>query len=463
MIFNFNNQIGFFKRYQFIEYFFACLLGMSLLYAYESVTYSESAQTLFRMINEQSFVIEDGHFANYIMQFLPWVFIKLGIQIQAVGTIFGFSYFLFYCGIFLIIKNVFLEGRIAVLFLLLLVLAVPETFFDVTSSSKQAMAIGCLYFACRQSKVIAANRLILVSILILLIGAGTHPIFFMYVFMVHLYQYLFEKKFDYQIGIVVVSLIFAWYIVFGKTIIDCDVFNITAINGFIKKSTLHNYLLEVFWSRYKFIGICFFFSVAYLWKTKMYKAVWGSALLVLFTYLAIFIINSSWVDYLQIQNTMFVFHFALLVPLFFVLDKLNVQRQWLVKIGVVVSLIMSIGTLIQIDKVYKSRASRLQYKLEVLKPLGNKFIIGEHQIDTTIFLRTNDLPYETAIISAWKLNSGLTMKNMSDTIDSNQLQMTSGIFLEGDGATIQLEQMNKTYFDFSNQPYSVIDNGFRLK
>lgn len=455
MLFNFNSNIT--KKYDIYDFIACCVLGTSFLFALERTTYLDNAYLFFNLLNQKTFIIEHFRYSAFIPQIPALIAVKLSLSIGVVANMLSFGYLLVFFITFLIVKHHLKQKNLAIVFLACVLLAQHEVYFLMVSETLLALSIATLYAGWLLQPEKKALIYPILGILMIALGIFSHPIFAMFFVLIHAYLFIFNKKVDilFLIAFFVLFICKWWFFRSGG--LEESIFAQLQNIENLRTSFLNEYMTGHLFGYYKFLIIVFISLLTMLLKHKLKRQFWFYIIAVILVYVILALSNADGDAHIMLQRTLYILNFAILFPLVFYWGKL--PNQFIYNILTPIVLLMALNSINISAGKYTLRATHLVDKIRVLPPGQDKYIINNQQINGNVMLSDWALPQETAILSQWKLKRNITLKNI-DSLEN--FKNTNSLFLNT-YRSIELDQLNPVYFNFSKQNYAPITSTFILQ
>lgn len=451
------------NTWKFGQLAFLFLIGMSAYYAIERVCYMDSAFMLFRLVNNEEIIAEGGRLINVLPQFIPWIMVKMGSSLYSIVICFSIMHTIILFIIFLIIGNYLQQKEIGLLFLLLLLVSVNETFLDVVTETKFALAFACLFAAFLQSD---KNQNILLGISILFCGFFSHPIFLIYFGLIIIFKTIFEpRKVIFKFLLIGVIILMFKGLFFGATSYENELVLATlndTLNLF-KNSFIHTYFNGLISTQFIIILGLVILLVYNLISLKRGLILGVYVLIVFGLYFILSVIYSKGDSHMMIQKTLFVFHFALLLPISMLSKTQEFKFKNMVYLLMIGGLFISIFQVNQISKKFTQRVLVIEQFIKQLPNVSDKYILNENQINHDVIMGTWALPHESILLSKIKLNRLVNLKNYRERNDTLFLSRFPNALRPAFGYPMMNVDLNSNYFRIDEkQPVIWLDSTYVL-
>ncbi len=425
---------------------FLFMLVLCGVFAMERVCYVDSAYMLFRMINAESLVAEGGRWMNIPPQLIPWIMIKLKLPLQFIIFFFSLMQGITLYGFFLLTGYYFKQKFLGIIFLLLLIISVNETFFDVVTETKFSLALGVLFTAFLNSK---KRSELLLGTGIIFCGFFSHPSFVIYFIFILLFHGIFkphETNWKWLIPGLVFFLLKHFLI--GSTTYESNMFN-EAINHLLndfQNSFIHHYFSGLFKTQFIFIFTLFVIIILHLISERKWKLLIAYFFTLFITYFLLAILYHNGDSRMMIQKTMHLFHFIILIPLFYIWNDISAVLQKIAILLILSACIFAFSGIIQAREKYRSRMLILTEFMQQLPTESDKFILREEHIDHDRMMATWALPHETLLISNVKFGKSIVVKNFRERNDTLLYYQFPNAFRPAFGYPMMNRELNPSYF-----------------
>ncbi|MDI1233675.1 MAG: hypothetical protein PSX81_05300 [bacterium] len=443
--------------------FFLLLIGMSVFYAVERVCYMDSAYMFFRMVNTEKIIAEGGRWVNLLPQIIPWLMLKIGCSLPALILAFSIMHIGVLYLVFLLIGNWLNQKEIGLIFLLILILSVNETFFDVVTETKFSLAFASLFLAFILSK---KRKHILIGFVILIGGFFSHPIFTIYFGFIVLFTFLFGIRnniIKYALmGVLIAALksLFLGVTLYENELLSAGVFDPWNL---FANSFIHGYFAGLLSTQFVvIIGLVSLLLLNFILLRKWsYLSLYIISVFLLYFVLAV--VYSKGDSHMMIQKTLFVFHFALLLPYFYQIQWSEFKLKKVFYLGIIIGYSMAVTAIIKTSEKYTQRVVILEQFMQHLPKSSDKFIMNENQINHEVIMGTWALPHETIIISKIKCHKILSIKNFRERNDTLFLSKYPNAFRPAFGYPIENKDLNAAYFKMKEfEPNIWLDSTYFL-
>ncbi|MES2617490.1 MAG: hypothetical protein V4613_06410 [Bacteroidota bacterium] len=423
---------------------FLGLLLLSVVFAIERVCYIDSAYMLFRMVNTESIIAEGGRLTNAIPQFIPWLMIKAGLSLNSIVIGFSFMDIAVLYAVFLLVGIYFRQKLLASIFVILLMLGVSSTFFDVVTETKAALAIAVILTAALSSDNKTPFWLL---ILIVFSGIFSHPVFILYFFIIIAFFYSKNDAKKYGKLVLAGSILIGLKIgIIGATVYEQNLLSINHLYESFQHSFIHEYISIWLDPYYIALPVIMLVVVAYLTINKKWKFLLFYMLSIISLYIILAVIYSAGDSRMMIQKTMFVLHFTMLLPLVKIDEKNNFLFKFISPLFFVV-LLTTFYSIINASSAYRERVIILTDFLKKLPAESDKYLIHENNINHDKIMATWALSHETLLLSNIKYGKSLALKNFRDHNDTLQLSKYPNAFRPAFGYPIKKNELNEAYFN----------------
>lgn len=148
------NQASSFLKKPFIPFIlWGILFILSLVYAAERGSYTDSAWQFFEKLNSEQFIFPQFRYGVFWMAIPSWLLIKLGLPLVWQLYFFSFSYIFCYFIVWSLCYFPLKNQKAAWLVLLSLLLGTRQNFVHTSSETLQALAYSALFYALIQAEI----------------------------------------------------------------------------------------------------------------------------------------------------------------------------------------------------------------------------------------------------------------------------------------------------------------------
>jgi len=451
----FNNK---YKRYDIYDFIACCFVGMGFIFFEERTLYLDSAYLLFNILDQTTFVIEHHRYSAFIPQ-IPAVFAaKIGMSIGTVSLLLSFGYLFFHFIVYWFTKHKLNQKTLAIVYLMCLLLGMHESFFDMVTETKLALGFAVLYAAFILTNEMGNQTKFIGVCILLILGVFSHPVFVLFFLIVNLFYGIFKKRLPWQHFIILGLLLLVKSFWFGSSSYEVGFYEKLEDIKTFNTSFLHEFMQGYLLKYYRLILIVVYVMCLNLYKLnlKIALAVYLSAIAGVYFLLAI--VNAAGESHMMIQKTLYILSFTCLFPIVFF------YKKWTAKtiLNIIIPLVLfaAMYTINNNSLKYQQRNETLITQLKVLSSIGNKLLIKQQQINSATLMGTWALPYETSIISAWKLNNSMVLKN----VENEEIKIDETRFLHTFAPFEDMDKLNLRYFKFSKtEKYKMVDSTYVLK
>ena len=372
----------------------SALLLLSLFFYKERTVFVDLAYHLFSILALDSFAIQNYRIASFFTQLFPLLGGKAGLSLNTIALAYSASFVLLPIITFFTINNMLRNSRIAITYLLFVILMTTHTFYWTQSELPQATAFLFIFFAlldnALQMENIPWSHILLGSIL-LIISSFSHPLLvipFVFVISFYFISYPNQKLLLITSGLFYL-LSYATRSIFFKTPYESNAMgglnNIFTLfpNYFSIQSNIN--LLQYFYHDYYFVVLLLIGVTIFYIKTKSYLKLFIT-LAWFFGYC--FIINISFPnggDQFYLENQYLLL--SIIVGFPFVFDLLPTIKTLQIQLA-----ILSIICLVGVSRVYNTHqpyTQRLSWNRDLLKKTDN--LIQQKIICTAPFAAPKEL------------------------------------------------------------------------
>ncbi|MCF8371584.1 MAG: hypothetical protein K9H64_08170 [Bacteroidales bacterium] len=191
---------------------------LSIWFFKERVLYVDSAAQLFKIVNFERINVEANRYTSALPDFLPFLFVKLGLSLRWVTMAYSFAFVLSFFILFLI-SEFFLRVKYAgILILLVATLSARHTFFHPSTETHLALVYCALFYSWIFGRRFTLQNVhpvlyLLVSALLITICYFAHPVtVFLILFILALSLVYHKLTKDYRIYILLAFTLFIYSI-----------------------------------------------------------------------------------------------------------------------------------------------------------------------------------------------------------------------------------------------------------
>ncbi len=229
-------------RSQAVNHIFFFVLGVFAVVYYQERMTSDAGYFILRLINTESVWVEYNRFILIFAQVLPYMGIKLGLNLKAITLLYSLNHVVFNYLIFLICFYIFNNKYAGILLLLLQTLTIGAGFFTPSFELYYGASLMVLFSVILFYKSFKFKWVLLTFIgLTVLLGHPFGTLLFCYVLAFHFFQHKFKYIKAY---IFFALLILAAYIFKKYTASD---YEIAKSNGFL--NTLNTAVYDINYMR----------------------------------------------------------------------------------------------------------------------------------------------------------------------------------------------------------------------
>lgn len=455
MLNNFGTQN---KRYDIYDFIICCFLACGFIFYEERTTYLDNAYLLFNILDTANFRIEHHRFSAILPQIPAVIGTKLGLNIKSIAILLSSGYLVFHFLIYWLSKHVLKQKTLGIIYLMCLLLAMHESFFDMVTEAKLALGFGILYSSILLTSQLSNQSKLIFSILVLTLGVFAHPVFMLYFVVIILFYWVFKKQVFWQHFIIIGVLFFIKSAFFGASTYENSFYEKLGDLHVFDQSFLHEYMIGHIGKYYKLMILLIYLAATYLFRSNQRQELGLYLFAIGGIYFLLAIVNAEGESHMMLQKNLYILSFTALYPLAFFYDKLSIKPILNVLIPIV--LLASLGSINFSSKKYLERSEHLVNQIKVLSRESNKLLIKESQIQKQTFMGTWALPYESVVLSSWKLNKSVILIN-KPAIDHLEAENN---FIHLFKPSESFSQLNATYFNFSDiENYQLVDSTFTLK
>ena len=259
---------------------FAFLFVFSVLFYKERTVFLDISFHLFCILKDHAFAIQNFRFGAFFTQLFPLIGCKLGLSLSTIACLYSVSFVLlpFIVFIILILSK---QVKIALAYLLFLLIMTTHTFYWIQSELPQGIAFLFLFIALLetnlQKAILPVSFTPFASILIFIISFS-HPLL-LFPFLFFIVYYWILKYPNRSVLLAVLFLFLVFYtikLMFFKT--DYDSGAMSGIKNlslffpnYIKLQSTKNFI-HYFIHDYYLVSFLFFANLAFYLKTKNCKS-----------------------------------------------------------------------------------------------------------------------------------------------------------------------------------------------
>lgn len=447
------------QRYDIFDFILCCFLATGFVFFKERTLYLDNAYLLFNILDSQSFRIEHYRFSAAIPQALAVFGAKFGFPIPVVASLLSFGYVLIHGVIYWFTKHRLNQKPLAIIYLMSLLLAMHENYFDMVTETRLALGFGVLYAALLLTQQLNNSQRLIWSIVVLILGTFSHPVFILYFVIVNLFYWSFKKRVFFQHFIIIGVLYFVKSALFGSSSYETGFYNKLFQWDIFSNSYLHGYMRGHIGEIYKLVIIVVYLTSAHMYRKGFRIELAAYLFSIAGTYFLLSLINAEGESHMMIQKSLLVLNFVCLYPMIYFYD------QWINKLFlnalIPFVLLASFWTINKSAIKYTQRIDHLEYNIGILQKQNSKHYIHESQINHSTMLGTWALPYETMLLSSWDKPNSYTLFPISDTHTNHSFKEDT--FNHVFSPDVSQDELNSKYFRFNQKGgYELIDSTFIL-
>lgn len=441
--------------YDFIA---SCFLALGIVFFEERTLYLDNAYLLYNILDQQSFRIEHHRYAAILPQVWAVLASKLGASIPIVAGLLSFGYLLIHGVIYWLVKHRFQQKGLGVIYLACMLLAMHENFFDMVTETRLALGFGVLYAAILLTHKLNNNQKLVWTIVVLLLGTFSHPVFMLYFGVIILFYWSFKKQVFFQHFIIMGVLYFLKSALFGSSSYEAGFYAKVAQLDTFYNSFLHGYMRGHLGMVYKLVLILVYLISAHLYRTGQRKELGLYLLSIAVTYFLLAIVNAEGESHMMMQKSLLLLNFVCLYPMAFFYEK------WINKLFlnalIPLVLLASFWSINKASFKYTQRIEQLSSKVTALSKNYDKAYIHDSQINHSSMLGTWALPYESLIISSWKNNKSFTIY----PVEKMENPLYTDSFRHVFNPPVPQSKLNDRYFKISkSSSYQMLESTFILE
>jgi len=436
---------------------FAFLFVFSVLFYKERTVFLDISFHLFCILKDHAFAIQNFRFGAFFTQLFPLIGCKLGLSLSTIACLYSVSFVLlpFIVFIILILSK---QVKIALAYLLFLLIMTTHTFYWIQSELPQGIAFLFLFTALLetnlQKAILPVSFTPFASILIFIISFS-HPLL-LFPFLFFIVYYWILKYPNRSVLLAVLFLFLVFYtikLIFFKT--DYDSGAMSGIKNlslffpnYIKLQSTKNFI-HYFIHDYYLVSFLFFANLAFYLKTKNCK----SFLFILFSFLGFALLVSitypNGADQFYLENQYLLLSIFVIVPFVYeVLPQLK-DSNWSKQLIVLLLILVSIYRIESTHDYYTNRLNWYRSKLEVTNQLEHRKII--FKVDTSInkqVLMTWASSCEFWLLST--LESGISRSIIIEEVPNEFDWVNSNKAFIGKWGSFDYEKLDRRYFKFND-------------
>ncbi len=446
------------KKYDVYDFIACCFLALGVVFYQERTLYLDNAYLLFNILDSQNFRIEHYRYAAVLPQILAVLAAKIGASIPIVAGLLSFGYLFIHGIIYWLTKHLFKQKGLGVIYLACMLLAMHENFFDMVTETRLALGFGILYAAIMLTKELDNSKKLIWTIVVLILGTFSHPVFILYFGIINLFYWSFKNQVYFQHFIIMGVLYFLKSALLGNSSYEAGFYSKVANIDTFYNSFLHGYMKGHLGQVYKLVIIIVYLTSAHLYRQGLRKELAAYLFAIAGTYFLLAVVNSSGESHMMIQKSLLLLNFVCLYPMVYFYD------QWINKIflSVLIPFVLfaSFWTIDSASEKYTNRISNLKSKVNVLNKSYDKAYIHDSQIDASTMLGVWALPYESIILSSWSNPNSFTLYPIKEKAKSFYKDTFRHVFMP----PMPQNNLNNRYFKLQkNSSYQLIDSTFILK
>ncbi len=442
---------------------FSILIFLSVWFWKERVVFLDIPYHLFEILRTGTFAIQNHRISAFFTQLFPLIGSQFGLSLSAIALSYSLSFLLLYFGAFMVILVGLKNVRMAIAYLLFVILITTHTFYWIQSELPQGVAFLFVLLALLDNWLTHNNKPLYfyftLPILSLLVALSHPLLLFAFVFCLLFFAISHPQKIK---QIIVASLPY-FLVYFSKNLIFKSEYDSGAMGGLKNFITLFpNYFfipsnqdfLRYITHEYVFLLLLFVIVCAYYAFQKKY---WKLALVVLFSVGYSLLINVSSANgspqfYLENQYLLL----AIFVGLPFAFDVQPASSS--PKTQVVIIVLIALAGNLRIYNAHTFYKNRLNWYRETLakteKEANKKIIYTTASAPMDTILQSWASSYEFWLLSTIESKESRSIifeerPNEFDWAMNNERQ-----FIAKWGA-FDYDSLNKTYFRFSDTSHYV--------
>lgn len=387
----------------------AFLVILSFMYWQERVCYADAAYQIFSVINTEELAFQVQRFGAFVVQFPPWVLVKLNAPLDIVLKVYSLSFTIYPLLFALVIWKWLNSTRLALLVVLFFGLTQVHTFFWIQSELIQGCMYSILGIAIIKKQLKPEWWLLLIWQLIVLLIIYSHPLsVVLFSFLWAWYAYECRKSIDWKyyslIATILIVLIYKFKIAelgsYDATAVGMfagfeerlpNIFSLPSTVFFFKRLLSTYYLLPIVLA----VNLVFLIKQKAWWNiTLMLSGVLAWLLLILTTY------HYS-TDQMYLES--YYLPLGIFIGLPFVDKIFGTGKAWIWITCMIVVSCFRIGQIIDIKSIYSDRLAWVKEQLAKAEKIpARRFYLLKSQ---TLPYQSNldwGVSYETILISSLK-------------------------------------------------------------
>lgn len=396
---------------------FLALMFLSVLYFKERTVFIDIAYHLFYILKDDAIAIQNSRFGAFITQIFPLMGSKAGLSLEGVAVIYSMSFIIIPFLGFIILLFGLKNQRVALAYLVYILLMLTHTFYWTQSELPQAMfyfflLIGLWDNYIRKEKTKTTMWFWVISIVLTITVCITHPLtVFPFTFWI---LFMLLKRAKQKKEIIAIGSVYL-LVYLSKNMVFKSDYDGGAMNGVMNffylfpdyftiqstKNLVRYFIYDYYIAVVLFLGVAVYYlrskNYLLLLLTSFYFI--GYALLVNVSY------PGGGVQF-YLENFYLLLSFFIVLPLVF--DVLPVLNNKNVSLGII--LIICIVGVLRINNAHSIYTERLDWNRDFLEKTNEfshkKLIVPENKVPVDTLLMTWGSSYEFWLLST--LETGIS-------------------------------------------------------
>ncbi len=384
---------------------FLLLVIMSLFFWKERILTFDNAFQVFLMLCEERIEVMANRWPATSVRFLPWLFVKLGLPIQAIGIVFSLAYVIIHYIFFLIISKVLKQPRLALLSIIVALFACSEGFYWCNSEQIHGLSASICLLASLKARRLNPRSFVIIMLILpsFFLVLFYHPLLLFPCFFLLFYDQLVAKTKDKWTIITLLSFIGAWFL--KRNYLpnwydtakskEFDQFLEIWAGKFFELPSLDFFISE--WgTKYQLLVLGFIVCLFLLIRAKRWLAsIFVLASTVVYLYV-ILIGNPDPSNSFYVETNFYTLSLFFYFPILLLVEENQFQKKWFIGLFSFLTL-FSIGRIVWYSSDFSNRLAWVKTTIE--QQQCSKMVIEENQIPSEIKMLSWSLPYESLIVS----------------------------------------------------------------
>lgn len=443
---------------------------LSVLFVYEKTLYSDAANFIFNIVNDESFFIAAGRYSCLPPQFLTLAAVKLSLPLKAVLLVYSLSYVLYYYLLYNIIVYVMKNAEIGLIVAFSLLLCIRHNYFMNHCEMHLAIIYSLLLFAFMEYyyryKPFAQAFYIFITSLLIALCFFAHPAILLAVIFILLYQAV-DKKEMWNFKLYLFVLV-CMGLALGKALFtEQNSYEGNLMGQLLNAQQLLSNFTSVYSVTYlgsRFFSLYFFTSLMGLATVYWYLSRKQYLKLLVFGVSALVFLMVSIIIYHEGDAEMMMERaYSMLVV--FVMVPFMIEISTVMKYSILVKCFLVLIAFLSFRQIYKTGEfyhRRFEYMASLVNQYNGtgqrKFIIPKTSMDENIVVGRWAFAFETLMYSSLKgPDSGLSIYVAEDPenfeYDQNNPQLFLAVPFWRDW---KIKDLNEKYFILPAQQYKMI-------